>query len=78
MLEDVFKSGYFKPLLGYEVVDWFVDEIITLKNKMTFYFKNTKKDIIMNQEDTEGFENNNIRRICEKKFKLIKLEIIVN
>ena len=54
-LEDVLKSGYHKSPLGYENVDWFVDEIIKLENKMAFYFKNTKKDIIMTEEDQENF-----------------------
>ena len=31
---------------------------------MTSYFKNTKKDIIMTQEDKEDFDNNNICRFC--------------
>ena len=34
---------------------------------MAFYFKNTKKDIIMKQEDEEDYKNNNIRRFCEKE-----------
>ena len=34
---------------------------------MVFYFKNTKKDIIMTQKDKEDFENNNICRFCEKE-----------
>ena len=34
---------------------------------MAFYFKNTKKDIIMTQEDKEDFDNNNICRFCEKE-----------
>ena len=34
---------------------------------MKFYFKNTKKDIIMTQEDKENFENNNICRLCAMK-----------
>ena len=34
---------------------------------MVFYFKNTKKDIIMTQEDEEDFKNNNIYRFCEKE-----------
>ena len=34
---------------------------------MAFYFKNTKKDIIMEQEDVEDFENNKICRYCEKE-----------
>ena len=34
---------------------------------MAFYFKNTKKDIIMTQEDKEDFDCNNIYRFCEKE-----------
>ena len=34
---------------------------------MTFYFKNTNKDIIMTEEDQEELKNNNICRFCEKK-----------
>ena len=54
-LEDVLQSCYLKSLLGYNNVDWFVDEVIKLENKMTFYFKNTNKDIIMTEEDQEDF-----------------------
>ena len=43
--------------MGYENVDWFVDEIIKLENKMAFFFKNTKKDIITTDEDQEDFKN---------------------
>ena len=35
---------------------------------MAFYFKNTKKDIIMTQEDEEKYKNNNICRFCKKKY----------
>ena len=52
-LEDVLKSENYKSPLGYNNVDWFVDEVIKLENKMTFYFKNTKKDIIMTEEDED-------------------------
>ena len=52
-LEDVLQSGYHKYPLGYNNVDWFVDEVIKLENKMAFYFKNTKKDIIMTEENEE-------------------------
>ena len=65
-IEDVLKSGYFKYALGYENVDWFVDEIIKLEQKMTLYFKNTKKDISMTQENKEDYEINNTCRFCEK------------
>ena len=42
---------------------------------MAFYFKNTKKDIVM---DDEGeYRKNIICRFCEKKLFLIKFVIIV-
>ena len=41
--------------------------MIKLENKMNFYFKNTKKDIIMTQENEEHFRNNNICWFCEKE-----------
>ena len=34
---------------------------------MAFYFKETKKDVIMTQEDEEDFKNNNFCRFCEKE-----------
>ena len=33
--------------LGYDNVDWFVNQAIKVENKVAFYFRNTKKDIIM-------------------------------
>ena len=49
-MEDVLESGYYESPLGYDNVDWFVKEVIKLEKKMAFYFKNTKKDIIMTQK----------------------------
>ena len=72
-LEDDLKSDYYKSLLGYNIVDWFVDEVIKLENKMAFYFKNTKKDIIMTQEDEEDYRNNNICQFCEKNIECDKV-----
>ena len=66
-LEDVLKSEYYKSPLGHNNVDWFVNEVIKLDKKMTFYFKNTNKDIIMTEEDKEDYRNNNICRFCEKE-----------
>ena len=66
-LEDVLKSDYYKSPLGYDNVDWFVDEVIKLENKMAFYFKNTNKDIIMTDNDNENYENINICRFSEKE-----------
>ena len=72
-LEDVLKSEYNKSPLGYNNVDWFVDEVIKLENKMAFYFKNTKKDIIMTHEDEEDYRNKNICRLCEKYIEYDKV-----
>ena len=72
-LEDALKSDYYKSLLGYDNVDWFVDEVIKLENKMAFYFKNTKKDIIMKEEDEEDYRNNDICRFCEKNIDCDKV-----
>ena len=35
-LEGILKSGYHKSPLGYNNVDWFVNEVIKLENKMAF------------------------------------------
>ena len=72
-LEDVLKSDYYKSPLGYDNVDWFVDEIIKLENKMAFYFKNTNKDIIMTEENEEDFRNDNVCRFCEKEISSDKI-----
>ena len=65
-LEDNLKSDYYQSHLDYNNVDWFVDEVIRLENKMALYFKNTNKDIIMTKENEEDFRNDNICRFCEK------------
>ena len=43
-----------------------MDEVKKLEIKMAFYFKNTKKDINMTDEDKEDYRNKNICRFCEK------------
>ena len=72
-LEDFLKSNYYKSPLDYNNVDWFVDEVIKLENKMAFYFKNTKEDIIMTEKDKEDFRNDNICRYCEKNIESDKV-----
>ena len=72
-MEDVLKSGYYESPLSYDNVDWFVKEVIRLENKMIFYFKNTKKDINMKQEDEEDYKKNNICRFCEKNIESVKV-----
>ena len=66
-LEDILKSDYYKSPFGYNNFDWFVDEVTKLENKMAFYFKNTKKDINITQEDEEDYRNDTICRFCEKE-----------
>ena len=72
-LEDILKTDYHKSPLGYENVIWFVDEMIKLENKIHFWFKDTKKDIIMTEEDKQDFENNNICRYCKKYIETDKV-----
>ena len=44
---------------------------------MTFYFKNTQKDILKDEKDEEHYRSKNDCKFCEKKYILIRLEIIV-
>ena len=72
-LEDVLKSGYYNSLLGYNNVDWIVDGVTKLENKISFYFKKTNKDIVMTEKDEEDYRKNNICRFCEKEFESDKI-----
>ena len=58
-MEDV-EIGYYESSLGYDNVDWFVREVMKLEKKMVFYFKNTKKDIVMTGNDEEDYRKNKI------------------
>ena len=71
-LEDVLKSGYYKPPLGYNNINWLVNEVIKLENKMAFYFQNTKKSIIMAKGDEEHYRKIIICRFCDKYFEYDK------
>ena len=66
-LDDILQSGYYESPLGYDNIDWFVNEVIKLENKMAVYFKNTKKDITMTEENEEDFEKDKICRFYEKE-----------
>ena len=72
-LDDVLKSGYFESPLGYDNVDWFVDEVVNLEKKMVFYFRNTNKDIIRTQEYEEHYRNNKECQFCPKIFESDKV-----
>ena len=65
-LDDVLQSCCYESPLGYNIENLFVKKVFRLENKLTFYFKNTKKNITMTQEDKEDFDNKKIRRFCEK------------
>ena len=41
--DDVLKIGYYECPLVFDKVDWFLVEIIKLKNKIALHFKSTKK-----------------------------------
>ena len=66
-LDEVLQTGFNESPLGYDNVEWFVDEVLKLEIKMAIYLKNTNKDTIMNEEDEENYRNNYICRFCEKK-----------
>ena len=66
-LNEILQSGYYESPLGYDNVDCFVNEVIKLENKMAFYFRNTRNDIIMTDEEEEDYRNNIICRFCEKE-----------
>ena len=62
-MDVILNSGCYESPLGYDNVDWFVNEVIKVENKMAFYIKNTEKDIIMTEEEEEeDFKNDNICR----------------
>ena len=46
-LNDVLRSSYFGTPSGYNNVDWFVDEVRKLENKMIFSFKKTLKKLLL-------------------------------
>ena len=41
---------------------------------MVFYFKNTKKDIVMTEDVEEDYTKNNICRFCEKNIRSEKVK----
>ena len=73
-LDDILQSSYYHFLLVCGNVDWFVEEVKQLGIKMNiYYFKNTKKDIIMTQEDEEDSINRKIVDSVKKLLGLIML-----
>ena len=64
-LDDILQKGFYKSHIRYNNMGWFVNEVIKLENKMVFFFKDTKKDIIMTENEEEDYRNNVICRFCE-------------
>ena len=54
-LNDDLQSGYYESPLAYDNVDWFVDEVKKIENKLTSYLKTTNKNIIKTKKDGEHF-----------------------
>ena len=66
-LNSVLQSGYYESPLGYNNVDWFVDEVLKLEIKMNFFSINTTTGIIMTEKDEGHYRNSNICRFCAGK-----------
>ena len=56
-LDIILESGYYESPLGYNIVDWFVEEVIKLEKKIFFYFENTNKNLLMSGEEEELYTN---------------------
>ena len=76
-LEDNLESGHYESPLGYDNIDWFVKDVIKIENKMAFYFKNSKKDIIMIEENEKDYRNKKIVDFVKKISNMIKFVITV-
>ena len=50
-LEDVFRIGHCSFNLDYNFLYWFVNDVEKIENNMAFYFRKTKKFIILTEED---------------------------
>ena len=70
-MEVVLRNDYYESTLRYENVDWFLNEVGKFK-KMTFYIKNTKKDIVMTEDDEEDYRKNTFVDFVKKRLNLIK------
>ena len=72
-MDDVSKNGYYESPLGCDDIDWFVDEIKKLKNKVALYFKHTNKDNIVTEKEEDYYRKINICQFSEKKIESEKV-----
>ena len=75
--EDVLESGYYKSPLGYENVDWFVEEVKESQNEMKLYFQNTKRISIRLENIKKILKVIICVDFVKNILNLIKLRIIV-
>ena len=75
-LEDVLQSGYHKSPLGYNNVDWFVDEVTKLENKKLSILKVLIKISLGQRKMKKITEIILFVDFLKKKLIVIKLEII--
>ena len=54
-LGDVLQSDFYESPVGCDNIDWCVNEVKKVEKKIVFHFKNTKKDIIMKEEDERKY-----------------------
>ena len=66
-MEDVLKSGYYESSLGFDIIEWFLDEPFRLEHKMFFYLKTKKKYNILSEGDEDHYRKNDICQFCEKE-----------
>ena len=72
-LNVVLHSGFQKSPLGHENLDWFVNEVKKLENRMNFYLKKIRNNILMTQENEQDYKNKSICRFCEKNIESVKV-----
>ena len=65
-MDVVLKNDYNEFSLGYDIVDWFLDEVVWLENKIAFAPKNTNKDINMTEGDDLHSRDSNTCLFPEK------------
>ena len=76
VLHDVLESGYYESPLGYDIVDWFGNEIT--KKKIKFFLQNFYKVFLKSEEYEEHYRYKTFSHFCENKIVIIGLQIIVS
>ena len=72
-LNNILKDGYYEFPLGFDNIEWFVDEIMKTELKKIFLFKNTMKDNILTEKNKTNYRNIIIFQFCEKELNSQKV-----